>query len=156
MTTPSAAALVALPVVLGALVGLATARETTGPWYATLRKPAWQPPKTWFGPVWTALYLAMGAASALVWASGSPSAPAALGLYGFQLALNLLWSLLFFKAKRLDWALADILALLPAVVATAAAFYAIDPLAGALMVPYAAWTAFATALTASLYAANRR
>lgn len=148
------AAALAIPVGLGALTGVATAGETRGPWYQGLRKPSWQPPKSWFGPVWTALYLMMGLASWLVWSSGSPAAPAALGLYAFQLVLNLAWSLLFFKAKRLDWALADILALLPALVATAWAFYGVDPLAGALMVPYAAWTAFATALTVALYVAN--
>ena len=150
----SLAAFVAVPVGLGALTGLATAGETRGPWYMSLRKPAWQPPRSWFGPVWTALYAMMGLASWLVWTSGSPAAPAALGLYAFQLALNLAWSLLFFRAKRLDWALADILALLPAIIATASAFWGIDPLAGALMVPYAAWTAFATALTATIYASN--
>ena len=59
-----------------------------------------------FGPVWSALYTAMGYSSYLVWKSGGGAVP--LTLYGIQLALNLAWSPLFFKQHEIGFALADI------------------------------------------------
>lgn len=152
--TTTAAALVTLPLVLGGLTGLAISGDVRGAWYAALRKPAWQPPSWVFGPVWTALYLAMGVASALVYARVGWSAP--MAAYFLQLALNIAWSWLFFRAKSLGAALADIVALLVVLFVTTRAFWAVSPLAGALLVPYVAWTAFATALTAALWRAQQR
>lgn len=63
-----------------------------------------------------------------------------------QLALNCAWQPLFFNAHRMDWALADILALNAALAATAWAFHRVEPLAGLLLLPYMAWVAFATYL----------
>lgn len=138
-----------IPVALGSLAGLATASETGGPWYRSLIQPSWAPPRWLFGPVWTALYLLMGVASWLVWRAGG-----SLGMYALQLALNLAWSLIFFKLKSLRWAMAEILVLLAAVLATTASFFRVDQTAGWLMVPYAGWTAFAAVLNATLVRNN--
>ena len=66
-------------------------------WYATLAKPSWNPPNWVFGPVWSALYLCMAVAAWLVWRQkGWLAARGPLALFGVQLALNTLWSCLFF------------------------------------------------------------
>lgn len=146
-----------LPQIVGGLGAVATA-SSVSTWYRRLRKPSWNPPRWLFGPVWTLLYLAMGAASWLVWRrrreAGQP-AGLELGLYGTQLGLNLLWSVLFFGRRRLDWALAEIGLLWAAILATLVTFYRAEPLAGLLLVPYQLWTTFAAALNAAVWRLNR-
>jgi tryptophan-rich sensory protein len=140
----------AVAAVAGAVT--ATSVET---WYADLAKPAFNPPNWLFGPVWTALYLMMALAAWRVWRKHrTGGAQLALGAWGLQLALNLGWSLLFFGARMIGAALAEIVVLLVAIVVTAALFWRIDRVAGALLVPYAAWVAFATVLNAALWRLN--
>lgn len=143
---------IGIPVGLGALSGYATRGETQGEWYTSLKKPSWQPPKWLFGPVWTTLYILMGVAFWRVWRAGAPTVP--MVLFAVQLALNIAWSFLFFKKHDLTLALADILALLAAIIATAVTFYDTDRTAGLLLLPYLAWVTFATGLTARLYSLN--
>ena len=90
----------------------AGSRFLPGAWYATLTKPAWNPPAAVFAPVWTVLYASMGVAAWLVWRrAGFVGARAALAAFGVQLVLNALWSYLFFGLHRPGVALADIGAL---------------------------------------------
>jgi tryptophan-rich sensory protein len=134
--------------------GLVTA-TSVGTWYAALAKPAFNPPNWAFGPVWTVLYLMIAVAGWRVWRRRTePGAGLALGAWGLQLALNLLWSLLFFGAHLIGAALAEILVLCAAILVTTALFWRIDVLAGALFVPYALWVGFATALNAALWWLN--
>ena len=77
-----------------------------------------------------------------------------LGIYALHLAINFAWQPLFFQAKRLDVAMADISALLVMTAATAKAFHKVNPKAGALMLPTVAWVAYAAALNASLLKKN--
>jgi tryptophan-rich sensory protein len=124
-----------------------------GAWYAALRKPPLTPPNWIFAPVWIALYLGIAVAGWLVWrARRRIDAP--LLLWGAQLVLNGLWSLLFFGLHLPGVALVEILALLGLIVATAAAFFRIRALAGGLLVPYAAWVAFAAYLNAGIWYLN--
>lgn len=143
---------IAIPVGLGSLAGYATSGESRGQWYQSLQKPSWTPPKEAFGPVWLTLYVLMGIAAWRVWKAGGGTEP--MTLYATQLALNIAWSFLFFKAHSLKWALLDITALLGMLVVTTWAFYNVDHTAGYLMIPYLAWVSLATALTASLYQNN--
>ena len=107
-----------------------------GPFYTQLQRPDWAPPPTIFGPVWTVLYVLMGIAAWLVWrVGGFRAAKSALTLFLVQLALNALWSWLFFGWHRGALAFADILLLWALIVATLIAFWRIRPLAGALLVP---------------------
>jgi len=78
----------------------------------------------------------------------------ALRLYAIQLALTGLWPLLFFGLHRTDWALAEILVFAPMIAVTLVAFWRIDRVSGALMVPYLAWASFATVLNATIVAMN--
>lgn len=141
--------------VAAAVGGVATAGAVRS-WYPTLRKPSWNPPAWLFGPVWSVLYLALAVAAWLVWRTREAAdVGVALGLFGTQLALNVLWSVLFFGLRRPGWAVVDIALLWVAIAATAAAFWPLDPLASALLLPYLAWVTFASALNASIFQLNR-
>lgn len=140
------------PLVLGAAAGLATRDGVLSSWYAGLRKPSWMPPAWVFGPVWTALYILMGAALWIAVSAGAP--PAAMALFATQLAMNIAWSFVFFRSRSLRWSAATIVALLATVVWTTAAFFAANRLAGALLVPYVAWVGFATLLNVNLLLNN--
>ena len=123
--------------------------------YTQLVRPAWAPPASVFGPVWTVLYLLMGIAAWLVWREqGARGLALALGLFFAQLGANALWSWLFFAWRNGALAFAEVLVLLALVVATVAAFWRIRRLAGALLVPYAAWVCFASALTFAVWQGN--
>jgi tryptophan-rich sensory protein len=137
---------------VGAVSGIATAHAIDG-WYATLTKPSFNPPNEIFGPVWTALYVLIGVAAWRVWRCISLNNKAML-LFFVQLALNFAWSFIFFEAHAIALALAEIVLLLLLILATMAAFWRIDRFAGLLFVPYAAWVAFATALSAAIWQLN--
>lgn len=123
--------------------------------YAGLALPAWAPPASVFGPVWTVLYALMALAAWLVWRQGGwRAATPALALYLLQLALNVLWSWLFFGWKQGALAFADILLLLVLIVATVVAFHRVRPAAAWLLLPYLAWVAFASALNFAVWQAN--
>lgn len=128
---------------------------TPGEWYATLKKPAWNPPSWVFGPVWTVLYATMGVAAWLVWRRGGFAGQrAALSLYLVQLGLNALWSPLFFGLRQPGLAFADIVLLWLAVLGTVVAFGKARLLAGLLLVPYLAWVTFASVLNFTLWRLN--
>jgi tryptophan-rich sensory protein len=127
-----------------------------GAWYDSLEKPSWNPPSWIFGPVWTTLYLMMAVAAWRVWQRGGWLAQRRpLTLYLVQLALNAIWSPLFFLMQRPDLALVDILLLWAALVLTLRAFWRVDTPAGLLLVPYLAWVSFATGLNLTLWQMNR-
>lgn len=132
---------IAVPVVLGALIGLITER---GPWYDDLDKSPLNPPSVVFGPVWTVLYVLIGIAGYLAWsAAGAAHLRSAMGLWTAQLLLNLAWSPIFFGAEAPTAALVEIVVLLALVVATIVVFAQRSTAAALLLVPYAGWVAFA-------------
>src|SRR5690242_1395693 len=96
---------------MAAAVG-AAASVDAAPFYAQLLRPDWAPPASVFGPVWSALYALMGTAAWLVWRrSGLRAARVPLAMFLAQLALNVLWSWVFFKWHRGALAFADALLL---------------------------------------------
>lgn len=124
-------------------------------WYATLRKPAWNPPNWVFGPVWSTLYLLMAIAAWLVWRRrGVPGVNAALSLFAVQLVLNVAWSGLFFGLRNPGMAFAGIAILWVAIATTLAAFARLAPAAAWLMAPYLAWVTFAGALNLVIWRLN--
>ena len=126
-----------------------------GEWYASLEKPAWNPPSWVFGPVWTTLYLLMAIAAWLVWrAYGFAGARAALTLYLVQLAANAAWSWLFFGRQDIGLALADIVVLWVLIALTIAHFHRHHRTAALLLLPYLLWVSFATALNFALWRLN--
>lgn len=127
-----------------------------GTFYQQLVRPDWAPPSDVFGPVWTVLYALMAIAAWLVWhAAGSfAAARGALTLYLVQLAVNALWSWLFFGWHMGGAAFADLVLLWLLIAATTASFWRIRPLAGAMMLPYWAWVTFAGFLNYATWQLN--
>jgi tryptophan-rich sensory protein len=139
---------------LAASIGAAASIQA-GPFYTQLVRPAWAPLPSIFGPVWTFLYILMALAAWLVWrVDGFRPARTALTLFLLQLALNALWSWLFFGWHRGALAFGDILLLWVLIAATLVAFWRTRPLAGALLVPYLLWVSFAAALNYSVWRLN--
>jgi tryptophan-rich sensory protein len=124
-------------------------------WFASLAKPPLYPPAPVFPLVWTILYILMGLALALVAsARGAQWRTAALVVFGLQLALNLVWSPLFFAGHQILAALVLLVVLDLAVIATIVLFRLVRPVAALLLLPYLAWLLFATLLTWQIYEAN--
>ncbi|WP_442682828.1 TspO/MBR family protein [Stenotrophomonas sp. JC08] len=137
-----------------AAVGSAASIQA-GPFYTQLMRPEWAPPPGLFGPVWTILYTLMGIAAWLVWrVGGFRAARTALTLFLVQLAVNALWSWLFFGWHRGGLAFADIILLWTLIVATFILFWRIRPLASVLLIPYLLWVSFASALNYSVWRLN--
>lgn len=123
--------------------------------YAVLNLPSWAPPSWLFGPVWTVLYVAMGVAAWLVWSERHHAdVRTAIGLFVAQLALNALWTWIFFGFGLYGLAALEIGVLWVVLLATLINFWRIRPLAGALLVPYLAWVTYAAALTVAIWRAN--
>lgn len=123
--------------------------------YQKLDRPAFAPPAWVFGPVWTALYTMQAVAAWLVWRErGVKRAAGPLGVFVAQLAVNALWTWLFFAWRMGAAAFIEILVLDLMIIATTALFWRVRPLAGALLLPYLAWVAFASVLTYSIWQRN--
>lgn len=125
-------------------------------WYATLVQPALKPPAWIFAPVWTTLYILMGVAAFLVWRLGweRREVRAALGIFIGQLALNALWSILFFGLHAPGTAFFEIVLLWLAIAATIIAFARASRKAAYLLVPYLLWVSFATYLNCAIWLLN--
>jgi tryptophan-rich sensory protein len=150
-------ALVFVPVVLllGMLSGQLAGGSDGNPWFTALVKPALYPSPMVFALVWTALYILMGFALAMVAsARGAEWRMAALAVFGLQLALNLAWSPLFFGGHQIVAALALLVVLDIAVIATIVLFRMVRPVAALLLLPYLAWILFATLLNWQFHVAN--
>jgi translocator protein len=137
-----------------AIGGAVTGPQIDG-WYAALHKPGWNPPNGVFGPVWTVLYACMAVAAWLVWRQdGLRPAKFPLTLFGVQLALNVLWSCVFFGLQLPGLAFAELIVLWSAIAATTAAFWRRSAVAGILLLPYLAWVAFAGVLNFAVWRLN--
>lgn len=126
-------------------------------WYATIAKPTWNPPSWVFGPVWTMLYAIMGIAAFLIWRKGwdQKAVKIALGIFGVQLFLNAIWSVIFFGFKNPGWAFVDIVFLWIAIVATMVLFAKVSKPALWLLVPYLLWVSFASVLNFTIWDLNK-
>lgn len=164
---PAALVYGAAVLVVASVGGLATsAGQGADGWYADADKPFFTPPGWVFGPVWTALYVAMAVAAwrlsrrreeqdAVRSAERPPGdARAALRLWWVQLALNFLWTPLFFATELLWVALVDIVLLDLAVALLVVRSWRVDRVAAWLLVPYLAWILFATLLNAAIAVLN--
>ena len=125
-------------------------------WYATLARPALNPPAWIFGPVWTTLYLLMGISAFLIWKKGlgRRDVKIALSIFIGQLILNTLWSIIFFGLESPGGALIEIVFLWCAILATIITFSRISRLAGWLLAPYILWVSFAGYLNYAIWALN--
>jgi tryptophan-rich sensory protein len=115
-------------------------------WYATLIKPAFNPPNWLFAPAWSILYLLMGIALYLVWISPKENKKMAYTAFFVQLILNAFWSIIFFGFHNLSLAFVEIVILWLTIVWTFISFYKISKPASYLLIPYLLWVIFAAAL----------
>ena len=145
------------------IIGVFFTTPSIAGWYADIVKPALNPPAWVFGPVWTTLFALMGISLFLIWKQHSNILQNVrmlrwwkIGITTFfiQLALNTLWSIIFFGLHSPGGALIEIVFLWIAILATIIAFYKISPLASGLLVPYILWVSFATYLNYSIWALN--
>lgn len=123
-----------------------------GAWYDGLIKPTWTPPNWVFPVTWTVLYLCMALSAS--WVAVLPGNAQAMAFWALQIALNTLWTPVFFGLHRLRAAMVVIAALWLAVVLTMLAFFALSFWAGMLFVPYAVWVTIAGALNWSVWRLN--
>lgn len=138
-----------------AIAGSAVTIPAIPGWYAGLEKPWFTPPNAVFAPVWTALYAIMAYAAWRAWRNaGSIDRRIVLIVFAGQLALNALWSQLFFGWQRPDLAMVDIVLLWAAIATTLVVFGRFDRLAAWLMVPYFLWVSFAAALNGAIIQLN--
>lgn len=122
--------------------------------YSTIETPALAPPGYIFPVVWTVLYIMMGLASYLVYISDSQERRTALAMYALQLALNLIWSPVFFNARSYLGAFILLVVLWAAILITTVLFFRISKPAGWLMLPYLLWVTFAGYLNYAIYSLN--
>ncbi len=160
-----AALLLAIVAAIAYFGSLATMPNVEG-WYADAAKVPWNPPNSVFGPVWTALYVAIAIIGFLIWRSGytgvgSPNeARGTLRIYTLQLALNAVWTPIFFagypRVGEIAWwaALLVILALLASIIWLISATWKHSRIASWLLVPYLIWVAYASTLNAGIIALN--
>jgi tryptophan-rich sensory protein len=142
---------------IGYFSGIIT-RSAITTWYPTLVKPSFNPPNWVFAPVWSMLYVMMGVAAGLVWdriESEKEVVKKALVFFAIQLALNALWSYLFFGLHNSMLAGLEIIVLWLMIFETYVQFAKINKIAGYLLLPYLAWVSFAAVLNGSIWWLNR-
>lgn len=153
MSTP---VIVAVLVAIGLSVvgGLMT---PIGPWYRDLRKPSLQPPNWLFGPAWT-IILGLAAWSAVIaWnaARDDVERTSVVILFATNALFHALWSPLFFRLRRPDWALVEVVFLWASLVALVVGLWPISRQASLLIVPYLLWVSFAAWLNSAIVRLNR-
>ncbi|MEX2524495.1 MAG: TspO/MBR family protein [Gammaproteobacteria bacterium] len=143
----------ALTFAAAAIGGIASA--AAGDFYIQLARPVWAPPGWLFAPAWTTLYILMAVSAWLVWRKhGFQNARTALIFFMIQLAVNALWTWLFFVWRMGGVAFAEILLLWVLIAVTMAAFRRLHTPAAILLLPYLAWVTYAAALTFSVWILN--
>jgi len=123
-----------------------------GQWYENLRKPGWTPPKWMFPVAWTVLYILIAIAATRV--AGAPGSAMAMAFWALQIALNTLWTPIFFGLRRIKAGMVAICALWIAVLGALVFTWQVEVLAALLLLPYLAWVTVAAALNAAVWRLN--
>ena len=119
-----------------------------GPWYQQLKQPAWKPPDWLFGPAWTLIFALAAASGVVAWRRTASRVRREwlLGLFALNGFLNVLWSLLYFRLRRPDWAMVEVVALWLSIACLMLYVARDSRKAAGLLLPYLLWVAFAGAL----------
>ena len=119
-----------------------------GPWYLSLKQPAWKPPDWAFGPIWTTIFALAAAAGVIGWrrAPSRAARETMLALFAANGFLNVLWSLLYFRLHRPDWSLIEVPFLWLSVLLLIVLLARFAKVAAWLLLPYLVWVALAAAL----------
>lgn len=150
-----------LPVIVAciaaaAVAGLGALMTDLGPWYQALAEPTWKPPDWLFGPVWTTIFALTAAGGVLGWQRSRDAAARRriVSTFTVNAVLNVLWSALFFRLQRPDWALAEVVLLWLSVAGMILVLAGTTRLGALLLVPYLAWVAFAGFLNLAVVRLN--
>jgi benzodiazapine receptor len=155
--SPSSYAPIAFAALAAIVVaGLGASMTDLGPWYQALRKPSWQPPDWLFGPAWTLIFACAAVSAATAWRDAPTNATRewVVGLFALNGILNVLWSFLFFRAQRPDWALIEVAALWLSIIGLIVFTFRFSRWASLLLVPYIAWVTFAAILNWAVVTLN--
>lgn len=131
-----------------ATAGIGGALTELGPWYFALKHPAWKPPDAAFGVVWTTIFTLCAISGSLAWrAANTPALRRSIAwLFGVNAVLNILWSALYFKLQRPDWALFEVVFLWLSILALIAGLWRLSRWASGLLLPYLVWVGIAAVL----------
>lgn len=150
-----------IPVVIAAAAAIVVAvlgasMTDLGPWYEDLQKPDWQPPDWAFGPAWTLIFALAAMSGVTAWraAPTESSREWIIGVFAINGFLNILWSALFFRMHRPDWALIEVVFLWLSILVPIVLFARYSIAASALLVPYLAWVFFAAVLNLEIVRLN--
>lgn len=142
-----------LPVGVASLAALGVALlggtiTDLGPWYESLNKPDWNPPRAVFPIAWTTIFALVAVAAVAAWraAPNSRMSDTVIGLFALNGFLNVLWSLLFFRLQRPDWAFAELTLLWLSIALMIVYCNRFSRLAALMLVPYIVWVTIAGAL----------
>ncbi|MGQ0620113.1 MAG: TspO/MBR family protein [Panacagrimonas sp.] len=135
---------------------LGAAATDLSPWYYALQKPSWQPPDWLFGPAWTTIFALAAIAGVLAWKNAPDRARRwrMVQFFSVNLVLNAVWSLLFFRLRRPDFALIEVAALWLSIAALMLAMGSYSRTSSVLLLPYLAWVSFATFLNFTIVRLN--
>jgi tryptophan-rich sensory protein len=141
---------------LAGIIGSLFTMSKIPTWYMTISKPELAPPNWIFGPVWTTLFILMSIALYLVWKQGTNRKDVKIALYifGTQLILNVLWSIIFFGLENPGSAFVEIISLWISILLSIIYFYKISKPASYLLIPYITWVSFASYLNFMIWWLN--
>ena len=143
--------------VCAVLVAVAGAfATTTDAWYRRLRVPAWKPPDWAFGPVWTTIFALTATSGVLAWNADPAGRPLLVAAFAANGLLNIAWSVLFFRLRRPDWALAEVAALWLSIAVLVLVTGSSSLTAALLNLPYLAWVSVAACLNLRIVRLNPR
>lgn len=142
--------------VLIVVVGLGRVITELGPWYQSLKVPSWQPPGAAFGLIWTIIYLLTTVSAVLAWRDRSSPRDGRIliVLFAINCTTNLLWSFLFFKLQRPDWALYEVGFFWLSILALIVFIWRLNKIAAALLLPYLIWVSIAIGLNVAVVQLN--
>jgi len=140
-------AFIALTLLVGYFASKLTGVSMSDTYLDISNKPVFSPPAWIFAPVWTILYILMGISAFLVWKLKDQKDIKKPFIFFFiQLALNFLWSIIFFGLGQHLWAFVEIIILLIMIIATTISFSKISKVSAYLLIPYILWVSFASIL----------
>lgn len=130
---------------------------TTGPWYHALRRPTWKPPDWAFGPIWTVIFTLTTLSAVMAWEAGTgpESRRALIAAYAVNAVFNVAWSAIFFRMRRPDWALVEVVGLWLSVLALVLVTARVSVPATLLLLPYLVWVGIAAILNRAIVRMNR-
>jgi translocator protein len=133
---------------VGTLAVLGAFITDLGPWYRALKQPWFKPPDWAFGPAWTTIFACTGTAGVMAWKQANISGNTTLLLTVFAIngVLNVLWSVLYFRFKRPDWAFYEVILFWLSIVAMIVVSWPYSHTASYLFLPYLVWVTFAATL----------